>query len=153
MSLETDFLAVYTKFKMYFYREIFSNREEAAENLTTVEAFCMEVIHAMKRPTINEFASYIRISQPNAAYKVNNLQRKGFLRKIHSTKDKREYFLEVTQKYTDSVSESASFMKEVIDKTEARLSPEEKEVAGKVLRIMAEEMDFGVPTFVPKNED
>ena len=77
MSFEGDFQTIYTKFKLHFYREIFGNWTMREATLTTVETFCMEVIYAMKRPTINEFANFIKISQPNAAYKVNNLIRKG----------------------------------------------------------------------------
>ena len=101
MTCEQAFIDVYTKFKMHFYREVFGEFRDRESGLTTVETFCMEVIFAMDRPTINEFSNYIRISQPNAAYKVNNLVRKGYLRKVQSKKDKREYFLEVTQKYLD----------------------------------------------------
>ena len=96
MTCEQAFIDVYTKFKMHFYREVFGEFRDRESGLTTVETFCMEVIFAMDRPTINEFSNYIRISQPNAAYKVNNLVRKGYLRKVQSKKDKREYFLEVT---------------------------------------------------------
>lgn len=45
------------------------------------------------RPTVNEFASFVQISPPNAAYKVNSLIRKGYLKKVQSQEDKREYRL------------------------------------------------------------
>ena len=110
MSFEGDFQTIYTKFKLHFYREIFGNWTMREATLTTVETFCMEVIYAMQRPTINEFANFIRISQPNAAYKVNNLIRKGFLRKVRSQKDKREYFLEATDKYIDYLDIKNSYI-------------------------------------------
>lgn len=79
--LETAFSEVYTKFKLHFYRKVFERWESREATLTTVETFCMEIIYALDRPTVNEFASFVQISPPNAAYKVNSLIRKGYLKK------------------------------------------------------------------------
>lgn len=79
--LETAFSEVYTKFKLHFYRKVFERWESREATLTTVETFCMEIIYALDRPTVNEFASFVQISPPNAAYKVNSLIRKGYLEK------------------------------------------------------------------------
>ena len=65
--LEHAFIQVYTKFKLQFYRSIFSRFGSREASLTTVETFCMEIIHALNHPTVNEFASFIGISPPNAA--------------------------------------------------------------------------------------
>ncbi len=82
--LETAFSEVYTKFKLHFYRKVFERWESREATLTTVETFCMEIIYALDRPTVNEFASFVQISPPNAAYKVNSLIRKGYLKKVQS---------------------------------------------------------------------
>ena len=152
MSLESSFSEVYTKFKMHFYRELFSSAPENEESLTTVETFCMEVIHAMKRPTINEFASFIQISQPNAAYKVNNLIRKGYLMKTLSTKDKREYFLEVTPKYIEHMNASEKFMKNVCGRLEKKLSAEDSKRLEMIFNMVSDEMMQEVPNYQPKKE-
>ena len=95
--LEEIFERVYTKFKLHFYRAVFSRFQKREASLTTVETFCMEIIMALGSPTINEFSSFVQISPPNAAYKVNSLIQKGYIRKVQSPVDKREYHLEVTQ--------------------------------------------------------
>ena len=69
--------------------------------LTTVETFCVEIINALGHPTVNEFSSFVNISPPNAAYKINSLIQKGYVTKEQSPDDKREYHLSVTQKYFD----------------------------------------------------
>jgi DNA-binding MarR family transcriptional regulator len=92
---------VYSKFKLHFYQEIFRRFQDREASLTTMETFCVESIQALGSPTVNEFATFMRISTPNAAYKVNSLVDKGYIRKIRSEKDRREYHLEVTQKYLD----------------------------------------------------
>ena len=99
--LHQAFNEVYTKFKLHFYQEIFRRFQNREASLTTVETFCMESIMALGRPSVNEFATFMRISPPNAAYKVNSLVKKGYIRKVQSPSDRREYHLEVTQKYID----------------------------------------------------
>ena len=108
--LEQAFFNVYTKFKLHFYQEIFRRFQDREASLTTVETFCMETIMALGNPTVNEFASFMRISPPNAAYKVNSLVKKGYIRKVQSREDKREYHLEVTQKYIDYYNISSSYI-------------------------------------------
>ena len=65
---EEAFNDVYTNFKLHFYREIFRNFVNREATLTTGESFCMEVIYAMKIPTVREFADFVQISSPNAAF-------------------------------------------------------------------------------------
>ena len=77
--LEDSFTEVYTKFKLHFYQEIFSAFQDQEAGLSAMETFCMEVILALNEPTVNEFASFVRISSPNAAYKINSLLQKGYL--------------------------------------------------------------------------
>ena len=67
-TLEQAFNEVYTKFKLHFYQEIFRRFQDREASLTTVETFCMESIMALGSPTVNEFATFMRISPPNAAY-------------------------------------------------------------------------------------
>ncbi len=89
--LEESFEAVYTKFKLHFYQEVFSRFQNREASLTAVETFCMEIILALKEPTINEFATFVQISSSNATYKVNNLIQKGYVEKVQSDADRREY--------------------------------------------------------------
>ena len=113
----------------------------------------MEVIYAMKRPTINEFANFIKISQPNAAYKVNNLIRKGFLRKIRSQKDKREYFLEVTDKYLEYLDIENSYMHKVLERLEGRFTKTQLEELDGMLKIISTELMPEIPDFQMRKRD
>ena len=153
MSFEGDFQTIYTKFKLHFYREIFGNWTMREATLTTVETFCMEVIYAMKRPTINEFANFIKISQPNAAYKVNNLIRKGFLRKIRSQKDKREYYLEVTDKYIEYLDIEHSYMHKVLERLQSRFTKNQLEELDGMLKIISTELMPEIPGFQERKRD
>lgn len=145
--LEQAFGSVYTKFKLHFYRAVFSRFGEREASLTTVETFCMEIIHALHHPTINEFASFIEISPPNAAYKVNNLMQKGYVNKIQSTDDKREYYLEPTEKYFNYYNISYNYMQTVVHRVEDRVTPEDLAAFDRVLTIMSNELMPELPEF------
>lgn len=140
VMLRDAFITVYTKFKLHFYKEIFQRFQSREASLSTVETFCMETILALGKPTINEFASFMCISSPNAAYKVNSLIKKGYIRKVQSEEDRREYHLEVTQKYIDYYNISASYTSEVMDRICERFSLEECKKLEEMLIIVSGEL-------------
>lgn len=138
--LEESFSQVYTKFKLHFYQEIFSRFQNREASLTAVETFCMEIILALKEPTINEFASFVHISSPNAAYKVNNLIQKGYVEKVQSSHDRREYHLRPTKKYMDYYNISSNYLKEVMDRVKDRFTHEEAVELDRMLQVVGQEL-------------
>lgn len=138
--LKDAFSTVYSKFKLHFYQEIFSRFQDREASLTTVENFCMESIQALGRPTINEFATFMRISSPNAAYKITNLVKKGYIRKVQSPDDRREYYLEVTEKYMEYYNISASYVATVMDRIVARFPEEECHRLEQMLLVVSQEL-------------
>ena len=138
--LQDAFVKVYTKFKLHFYTKFFERIQERETSLTTVETFCMEIIYSINNPTVNEFARVANISSPNAAYKINNLIKKGYLRKVQSEVDKREFHLEVTEKYLDYYNITYSYIGKVMNRLEERLTPEELQTLEKVLNVMSDEL-------------
>ena len=131
---------VYVKFKMHFYREVFKKWQDREASLTTVETFCMEVIYALGQPTVTEFAEFANLSSSNAADKVNNLIRKGYLNKVQSEEDKRIYHLQVTKKYTDYYNISYQYLGEVMDRVAEKFSSDELKTMEKILTVMSEEL-------------
>lgn len=138
--LQDSFSKVYTKFKMHFYQKMFEKLQERETSLTTVETFCMEIIYALDKPTVAQFADMANISSPNAAYKINNLVKKGYLKKVQSEEDKREYHLEVTQKYIDYYNISNTYLKTVMSRIEDRFSKEELETMERMLNVISAEL-------------
>ena len=145
--LEEIFRRVYTKFKLHFYRTVFTRFQTREASLTTVETFCMEIIMALGKPTVNEFSSFVGISPPNAAYKINNLIQKGYVVKEQSPDDKREYHLVVTQKYIDYYNISYSYLGTVMERIKERFSPEDvaklEEMLDVIDRELMPEIQFG----------
>lgn len=140
IMLEHSFRKVYTKFKLNFYRSIFSRFETREASLTAVETFCVEVIHALHTPTISEFAKFVNISQPNATHKIQSLIKKNYVVKEQSPFDKRESILKVTDRFYQLYNISDAYIATVMNRIRKRFSPEEITVLEKVLRVMDTEL-------------
>ena len=138
--LQDSFNKVYTKFKLNFYRKFFERVQDRDTSLTTVETFCMEIIYSINNPTVQEFARVAGISSPNAAYKVNNLIKKGYLRKVQSESDKREFHLEVTDKYLGYYNMSYQYIGTVMQRMEEHFTKEELAAIENALEIMSEQL-------------
>lgn len=138
--LEQAFAKVYVKFKLHLYQELLRRFESREASLTTIETFCMEAVHALNEPTINEFASFLGISPPNAAYKVNSLIKKGYVIKERSEQDRRIYHLKPTEKYWSYYNISSSYMNEVMERIPQRFSPADCAKLEEMLTIMSDEL-------------
>ena len=138
--LEKSFDRIYSKFKLHFYQAVFSQFQTREASLTAVETFCMEIIRALGEPTVNEFASFVNISSSNAAYKINSLIQKGYVEKIQSPNDRREYHLRPTQKYLDYYNVSSSYLKSVMDRVKGRFTQEEAAQLDRMLQIVSQEL-------------
>lgn len=138
--LETNFFQVYTKFKMHFYQQVFKRVGENEMELTTVECFCMEGISALKEPTVAEFAKFMNISTSNAAYKVNSLVSKGYLEKIQSETDRREFHLRPTEKYGKYDSITYSYLSEVMKRIREKFPETDVEKLDQILGVLGKEL-------------
>ena len=143
--LDQAFGQVYTKFKLHFYKQIFSRFEDREATLTTVESFCMEVITALGEPTIAQFSHMMNLSTPNAAYKINSLVKKGYVERIRSTADTRAYHLRPTQKYLDYYNISYSYLHLVMERAKKRFAPEDLARLEGMLRIVSDELMPEIP--------
>lgn len=149
-ELANTFAAVYAKFKIHFYQDIFTIIQERETSLSTVEVFCVEIIHALDKPTVNEFSSFINISAPNAAYKVNSLIKKGYLEKVQSPNDKREYHLVVTDKYYNYYNLSSTYLSRVVRRVYEHFDHNQLRILNDMLQIMHEELMPEMPTLNTK---
>ena len=149
--LEEVFQDVYTKFKLHFYQNVFQRFATREATLTTVESFCMEGIMALGSPTVAQFAQAMHISTPNASYKINSLIQKGYVQKVRSETDRREYHLCPTQKYLDYYNISYAYLQTVVDRVKARFSPEDVAKLDEMLTVVGNELMPEIPT--PESRD
>lgn len=138
--LENSFSKIYTKFKMSLYSKVFNQNIDVEDSLSAIEVLCVELIYALGKPTINEFASFAQLSAPNAAYKVSSLVKKGYVRKVRSEEDKREYHLEVTDKYMKTYGVTYDYIGTVMKRIRERFSPEEVEELEEILGVIDDEL-------------
>lgn len=138
--LENSFAKIYTKFKMSLYSKVFNQDIDVEDSLSAIEVLCVELIYSMGKPTINEFAKFAQLSAPNAAYKVNSLVKKGYVNKVQSTTDKREYHLEVTEKYEKTYGVTYDYIGTVMKRIRERFSPEEVEEFEEILGVIDDEL-------------
>ena len=138
--LEKHFSEVYNKFKLQFYRRVFELVRERDGSLSAMEAFSLEVIYMLGEPTVSQFADFLKISQSNATYRVNNLIRKGYLIRQNSEKDRREYHLILSEKFYIFASMLTSYESVVLQRMEERFTEEELATFDRMLRVISEEL-------------
>ena len=138
--LESSFSKIYTKFKMSLYSKIFNQDIDAEDSLSAIEVLCVELIYSLGKPSIKEFADFAKLSAPNAAYKVGSLVKKGYVRKVRSEVDKREYHLEVTDKYMKTYGITYDYIGTVMKRIRERFSPEEVEELEEILGVIDDEL-------------
>ena len=132
--------AVYSKFRIHYYRDVFHRIDSRELSLTTTEVYCVEIIHSLNKPTIQEFANFIGISSPNATYKVNSLIKKGYVEKVQSDTDKREFYLDVTEKFYRYYNINEKYLDIVEERLKKELSEEEFKMFNDTLKKIYHDM-------------
>ncbi len=123
-SFEDKYKEIYDAYRLDFYKNAFKAHDENKE-LSALEMITMEIVLILDGPTVNELANFLNTSQPNAAYKVGSLVKKGFLDRVQSEDDKREFFLYPTKKYKRVHAERRDFPNRVRNFLLSGLGPEE----------------------------
>ncbi len=139
-ALSTSFRQLYEGIKLRFYREIFCAAHDGSTGLSAVEAFSLEVIYQLGRPTVGQFAEFLNISRSNATYKVTNLVRLGYLEKERSGPDKREYYLVLTEKYRRQAALLDDYVDGLIERIRRRFTVAETAEFARMLSAIASEL-------------
>lgn len=138
--LEKSIARVYNKFKLHLYGQVLRDPEDIEDALSPREIICMEVISVLRRPTVKRFAKYAKLSQPNAAYRVQQLVRKGYITKVQSQHDKREFRLCPTAKYRENYGSAMEYFDLVAERMRGRFSEEEIALFDRMLSTVATEL-------------
>ncbi len=138
--LEKEFEKLYYKFRNNYCKNLFSSVNDEKDSLSPTESYCVEAIFLLNRPTVHQFANFVNISQPNATYRISNLIEKGYIRKVLSLDDRREYFLEVTDKFSKNYGVNASFNSELMNNIRDKFSKEEIEHLERLIKKVNELM-------------
>ncbi|MCE5173500.1 MarR family transcriptional regulator [Paenibacillus profundus] len=130
----------YMKLTMSFYKNASQNETLDIGNISTVEMSCLEFVYFLKNPTYSELAEFLNISQPNATYRINKLIKKGYLTKVNDKKDRRIYYLQVTDKFMDYYCLNDNYMNNVIAELEKRCTANEIQQFEKMLNIITKDI-------------
>ena len=139
-ALEESIFNIHMKCKLSFYQRVIKHLQGRKATLTADEAYCAEAIYSLVNPTIGEFAQFVQISPQSAAYKVNNLVKKGYLTKTQDDADKREYRLTVTKRFMDYYVVSNRYIFEVVERAAEKFEPEDVAKFAEMLDIIANEL-------------
>lgn len=139
-TVEELFNEIYDKFKINFYKTIFKNFEKRNPSLSVMEIFCADIIYALGRPTISQLTEFMGASQPNTAYRITSLVKKGYVKKIQSKHDKREYYLELTDKYYNYNDIKRRYVDLVISRLKEKLTQEELNLFQRILGQISNEL-------------
>ena len=138
--IDQSFIEVYDKFKLQFYRRVFELVRERDGSLSAMEAFSLEVIAMLGRPTVGQFADFLNISQSNATYKVNSLMKKGYLERENSTTDRREYHLVLSEKFYNYKELLANYEHTVMERIRERFPEEDVDKFDEMLMVISKEL-------------
>lgn len=104
------------------------------------QAPCLEVVYFLKNPTYSELAEFLNISQPNATYRINKLIKKGYLTKVNDKKDRRIFYLQVTDKFMDYYCLNDNYLNNVIAELEKRCTANDIQQFEKMLNIITKDI-------------
>lgn len=140
-QLDDQFMTIYNCFKVMLYdKSLRNNDSEDSESLTLQEVICMEIIIALGRPTVSEFSSFAKLSGSNSAYRIRKLIEKGYAVKIQNPDDKREFYLEATDKYAKNYGLGQDYLADLCKRLRARMSEEDMKIIADRLDIVCEEI-------------
>ncbi len=105
----------------------------------------MEIITSLGQPTISEFSSFAKLSGSNSAYRIRKLIEKGYVNKIQNPEDKREFYLQATDKYAADYGLSQDYLSDLSSRINERFSNEEIALLARLLEGVVEEMSKDVP--------
>ncbi|MCL2696358.1 MAG: MarR family transcriptional regulator [Clostridiales bacterium] len=123
--LYQKFETLYNQFRLRHYQSLFSRIHERSGRLSATESYSLDTIHLLGTPTIKQFAEVLGISQPNATYKVNGLEAKGYIKRMPSGEDKRECRLAVDERFYKYYGAGYGFLQQALEGLTERSTPEE----------------------------
>lgn len=131
---------IITMANINFYTKIYSGFEKREATLSYTESMVVNIINSLEKPTVNELVKILGISQPNISYKINTLVSKGYVEKVQSKEDGREFILRLTDRFKTYKKIAFSSISEVMDRLEEKLSKEDMENIYKSLGLIKAEM-------------
>ena len=139
--LAQELEAFYRKLRLRHYKELFGKFRERDGSLSATEAFAADVVYLLGNPTVSNLAETLGISQPNATYKINNLESKGYVVRSVSNGDRRECRVSVADRFYTYYDTDYPFISHALEKLAADYTPEELALFGAMLKDLNKSME------------
>lgn len=140
-NLEKDFRSIYSKFKLMLYDKALPDQNSSLEDgLTLQEVIYMEIIAALGDCTVSEFSRFSKLSGSNTAYRLRQLEKKGYINRTQGTMDRREYHIQATEKLRKDYGDISDYISLVCDRIEKRFPEEDAEKLQQMLHVISEEL-------------
>ncbi len=123
--LYNEIKILYEAFRLEHYRELFGRIREKDGSLSATEAYAADVIYLLGNPTVSTFAEVLGVSQPNATYKINNLETKGYVSRAASDADRRECRVSVDNRFYSYYNTDYPFISQSLEKLSQNYTPEQ----------------------------
>jgi DNA-binding MarR family transcriptional regulator len=136
-----------TFLKFYFQAYLLIERSlriRSNNQLSVREMLLLGLLERMKATnshTAMNVAKYLQVSPPVISNSIKSLIRKGYLYKVLNLDDNRIYFLEMTEKGTQSNKNSFQFSDRLVSKGIKKLSPFDLLALKKVFQIVETVID------------
>ena len=134
------------KIKLHFFRSVFMNYHSSS--LSLAESMILEVIEYLNRPSINDLVKFLYMSQPNVSYRINILQKKGYITKTKSMEDARITHIVLTDKYFSYKRKKNELTARVLRNVEDKLNKEEREYLYDNLDLVNRELEKELREFL-----
>ena len=123
--LYEEIKTLYEHFRLEHYRALFGRIREKDGSLSATEAYAADVIYLLGNPTVSAFAEVLGVSQPNATYKINNLEAKGYVSRASSDADRRECRISVANRFYSYYNTDYPFITQSLEKLRQNYTPEQ----------------------------
>ena len=110
------------------------------KDITNNDMHVIEAIGIGEPKNMSSIARELSVTVGTLTIAMNSLVKKGYVERIQSTTDKREYRLRPTQKYIDYYNISYSYLHLVMERAKQRFSPDDLTKLEEMLQIVSDEL-------------
>ena len=110
------------------------------KDITNNDMHVIEAIGIGEPKNMSSIARELSVTVGTLTIAMNSLVKKGYVERIQSTTDKREYRLRPTQKYIDYYNISYSYLHLVMERAKQRFSPDDLAKLEEMLQVVSDEL-------------
>ncbi|WP_099188264.1 MarR family winged helix-turn-helix transcriptional regulator [Tepidibacter mesophilus] len=126
MKLEESLLEmeeyIHKKYKNHI-EKIMSNQEFSRFSINHM--YYLEYIYTLNNPTFSQLAHALNVSKPSVTAMIKRLTDKGYVKKLNSEQDKREFHIYLTDRGKEILDAELEIYKSFADKISECLSEDE----------------------------